>query len=717
MINRTIQHPEVEIIEDFSSRSAPLSFSGDYTYVLIFGYSRQGPYQTPTILHNLSQYESVFGYPETEEQEYAYIAAKNIFSQINSKLVFARLSYKNYAFDNKRCLGITIAPSAIQSSFDLGITLSSELQIDNIVSYNSNTVEDVNRINFNEYLSAQTYCTSALTTVFSNDFDFIISLKNEDAWHNSDDRIFVVTTDFFDKLEYSKLIPVEYYDKITSISGVNNYNITKGLSGKAVSLLPILSKEVSHNFGTIRYNNSLSGIYAADNIFKQWLNINVCRLKQDTNDFNKYSLFILESFFGSIHPYELNSYGESVFLGNQISANSEYINFYSKDLNDLSSKFSSFKDDEKTILYEGDNICAKYISYNENECEEIISGSTIAPELWEILHASNLRKQCIIPVDLVVEAGLGTVAQFTKNVSKYDRNSFDIYNSGSQVITENFKVGVWKDVEEVLIYYCQEMYRFCIALLDAPRNLTIYGEKSLISKINHRSYENDIKNKLNFITTFDTSYAAMWFNWFETYSALFKKNQYYPPSIKVLENFIENDYNRYYWTPPAGENYGRVKNLNIERLSYNPSFLEKDDIYLHSINYIAYNSKKEMYTFEGQKTLQKPPALFTRINVRRLFIYFEKRVKPVLQEYIGRINNFATRNELVTRCDSILDDIRLHDGLQDFNVQCNLSNNYPLVISNNELRIAFFIKPTQVIEYVILEFTDKYNSKDSIVIR
>ena len=77
------------------------------------------------------------------------------------------------------------------------------------------------------------------------------------------------------------------------------------------------------------------------------------------------------------------------------------------------------------------------------------------------------------------------------------------------------------------------------------------------------------------------------------------------------------------WFAPAGFTRGRV--AGASDLALFPTQKQRDQLYKVGVNPVAF-FPGEGFTIFGQKTMQKLPSAFDRINVRRLFLYLEKEL-------------------------------------------------------------------------------------------
>ena len=152
---------------------------------------------------------------------------------------------------------------------------------------------------------------------------------------------------------------------------------------------------------------------------------------------------------------------------------------------------------------------------------------------------------------------------------------------------------------------------------------------------------------------------------------------------------------------PAGMSRGQIK--NVVKLSYNPNKSQRDDLFSARVNPVA-TFPGEGTVMYGDKTALAFASAFSRINVRRLFIYIERQVQQSARQVLFEFNDTPTRINFKNNVSPILRDIQSLRGLTDFLVVCDESNNTPEVIDRNEFIADFYIKPNKSINFVQLTF-------------
>ena len=155
------------------------------------------------------------------------------------------------------------------------------------------------------------------------------------------------------------------------------------------------------------------------------------------------------------------------------------------------------------------------------------------------------------------------------------------------------------------------------------------------------------------------------------------------------------------WFSPAGFNRGNFR--NVVKLPFNPRKSERDTLYKNNINPVVTFMGEGTVLF-GDKTLLAKPSAFDRINVRRLFIILEKAIARFARSQLFEYNDAFTRAQFVGAVEPFLRTVQGRDGITDFKVVCNESNNTGDVIDRNEFVGDIFVKPNRSINFIQLNF-------------
>ena len=137
-------------------------------------------------------------------------------------------------------------------------------------------------------------------------------------------------------------------------------------------------------------------------------------------------------------------------------------------------------------------------------------------------------------------------------------------------------------------------------------------------------------------------------------------------------------------------------------MAIEPNQKQRDDLYKFGLNPIS--SFKEGFVIFGQKTLQKQPGAFDRINVRRLFLILEKITKATSRYYIFEPNTLFTRTRFKDDLRPIFEKAKRNEGVYDYILVCDERNNTPDVIDANEMVMDIYIKPVRAAEFILVNF-------------
>jgi hypothetical protein len=214
-------------------------------------------------------------------------------------------------------------------------------------------------------------------------------------------------------------------------------------------------------------------------------------------------------------------------------------------------------------------------------------------------------------------------------------------------------------------------------------------------------YGATVNTSLVAAATRDTSYAASYYPWIMTLNPNNGNQVWVPPSTLIPGVYAFSDSVSDPWIAPAGVNRGVIGTaVRAERqLSKNT----RDDLYKGNVNPIATFQGSGVTVF-GQKTLQKKRSALDRINVRRLLIELKSFISQVADTLVFEPNNEITRNNFLSQVNPYLSSVQQRQGLTQFRVVMDESNNTPTTIDNNELIGAIYLQPTRTAEFIILDF-------------
>ena len=199
----------------------------------------------------------------------------------------------------------------------------------------------------------------------------------------------------------------------------------------------------------------------------------------------------------------------------------------------------------------------------------------------------------------------------------------------------------------------------------------------------------------------NNSYATAYWPWIQTLDPSTSQQVFVPASTLIPGVFAFNDNASEVWFAPAGTNRGVMDTaLRAERKLTKTN---RDDLYKANVNPIATLPNSGVTVF-GQKTLKKKQSATDRINVRRLLIELKIQIGNLAENLIFEQNTATTRDDFLSQVNPLLTSIQQRQGLIDFRVIMDETNNTPDIIDNNQLVGAIFLKPTKTAEFITLNF-------------
>lgn len=720
---RMIQAPGVEINELDKSAVAPAIIG---TSVLVAGFSNKGEAYNPIDVVSISDLEANFGEPTNEAERYFYYACREVLNE-NGNLIAAKLPYPN-DFD-KTYKYITIDVDTANSVNNEFTELSGELSgstsslseaipnlapalensyvalSGNITEYCPIEVGSVQEMAIGDYDIIKAGGDAPISSTGISDFYIVCERKNKITGPNADEGVFITVID-----------PLQGMLQQRTIAGPDNIadNDIIEIVDNKIGLLS-KSKFVDNISGTYR-NESISEDMAAyfpsieftddgkfiSNEYGDWITVIVSRTISNVNQNGDLEVAIVEQFSGSLNADSLDpSNGQSNYIGNVINKNSNYIRLYPGQQSVhpiiLNEKATTFVNHIQDI---------DLLSFNEAESDTAICGAGIINDLGIVMDKlSNIDDR---PIDLVVDAGLSTIAAYTVSASDNPDPEYSGYfvpsnrDASPGLIANSDDTSVWRAAINTLDTFCAKIRKDCMTIADGPRNLILEGDEKLIRKTKPtNTFSNSIGPKLKYLTGINSSYTALYTNWTRIFDLFSGVNTWLPPSIKAVGIYCRNDRTANIWDAPAGLNRGIITEAN--ELSFNPRPKEAGMLYKNSFNF-AKHYPLDGPILEGQKTTQVKPSAFDRVNVRRLFLQLERFVYKVSRYFVYEPNNLFTRRRLVATIRPLFDSIKTKGGMYDFKIVCDESNNPPTVIDNNELKVGIAIQPVRTAEFILVDF-------------
>jgi hypothetical protein len=318
----------------------------------------------------------------------------------------------------------------------------------------------------------------------------------------------------------------------------------------------------------------------------------------------------------------------------------------------------------------------------------------------------------VVDIDLTVDAGISTIYAITQVLgsSAYDDTvvtnalmaQVNALSASNGAPVSNDLVSKWSAITSKFEQFARVRRKDHVFISDPIRHVFVTGD-------NYKTLDNKTKNfsqniywpLRNLYGAYNSSYATSYANWVRATDTFSSKNVWLPFSGYAAAMITSSDAANYQWTAPAGLNRGVIN--GIVDIGVNPQQKQRDLIYKISLNPLAF-FPNDGFVVMGQKTLLKAPSAFDRLNVRRLFLFLEKSVLNTSQYFVFEPNTTFTRNRLVNTIAPVFELAKNTQGLYDYLIVCNESNNTPAVIDDNTLVVDIYIKPVRTAEFILVNF-------------
>ena len=195
----------------------------------------------------------------------------------------------------------------------------------------------------------------------------------------------------------------------------------------------------------------------------------------------------------------------------------------------------------------------------------------------------------------------------------------------------------------------------------------------------------------------NSSYIALYCGWGLVVDTANDREVWLPNAIFASQAIARTDNVANVWDAPAGQNRGVIPAI---RQKFDMNNDEIGKVYDNNIN-----ASKEFMgigsVLWGQKTAQRKASALDRINVRRTLLFIEKTVQLFLNPLILDVNNTPDiRLRVWNQINNFLQSVKAQNGLTDYQVICDDSNNPPEVIDANTLNVDILVKPVKTIEFI-----------------
>ena len=451
---------------------------------------------------------------------------------------------------------------------------------------------------------------------------------------------------------------------------------------------------------------------------------------------------LIETHIGSLdqqRKWTPNGPEESFFLGSILNANSNYMKIFVNP--NISQKSGAWVDttslpSKVVTRISGNSGFAMGPQIDASDSAGKAIGN-LPQKLERSLRLAENRDQ--IPIDIVLDGGLSTVWSASRSpnavtngdwVGTYDAGDYlyGVFEADPDGGNANYLAEVddgvssrvqnnWEVIFNLFNQFCGETRKDCLFIADALRHIFVQGGEEAGNGIEMKTLDDSNKNfsqhvyrpLKNLFAASNSNYACTYGNWVKQYDNNLGDFVWLPFSGYEANIMAKMDSALQPWYAAAGLNNGIVR--NIVDIAVNPTQKQRDLLYRINVNPVVF-FPGDGYTVWGQKTLQRKPSAFDRINVRRLFLTLEKATNAVMRYFVFEPNTVFTRTRVVNVLTPIFEIAKNNEGVYDYLIVCDGRNNTPQVIDNNELVVDIYLKPVRIAEFILVNFIATRTDQD-----
>ena len=270
-------------------------------------------------------------------------------------------------------------------------------------------------------------------------------------------------------------------------------------------------------------------------------------------------------------------------------------------------------------------------------------------------------------------------------------NAWDLFLDRSQItvsllVNSGYVTDSITDYQDKMIEIAEHR-RDCFCLLDVPMSLTAFDD-----------LKDDFRPTMQPSNSYRAALFSPWVRSFDTVQG--RANFVMCPSAYIAKIMGSSDP----WLAPAGLNRGVLSSSVVSPTGLTEYYDITTGGILYTDNQIncIIREKGTGYVNWGQRTLQKKPSALDRINVARTIIYIETVLRDAARFHLFENNTAYERLQVEMQFGTFLQQILAAEGIQQYKVVCDETNNTPGVINSNQMVIDIYIWPSYTAEVIHL---------------
>ena len=683
---RSINSPGVQITETDISNYQQV---GGGTTVYTAGFAPQGPTDETLLITSISEFENIYGTPQSTAERYFYHTSKEILNS-PATLLAARLPYGSG-------LGEGFASQYSALFFPV-------VETTNKFTVNAPVYRALTEDEYESFVQGDiTWSSLSSTTGFSGsaiDAGIVILNSSKTAVNEQYEGYYVSITD------NSEFGPESDFTAVTNLYSLSD---TQDLVNVPQTRLDFALSGSKNTTGSNSISETIEGVVDYNlnqSYYNDTLVVNVFKIRNSSYEPQILSYSLIETHLGSLNrnKKELAQIGgtpRTFFLEDVVNNSSNNIQVLVNP--NISNKTNwamvSSADPSKSVRT-GEGAKSAYPtsvfvpSYQSSTDKNV---GNVTMKLERAL--TFIESPETVLVDVVVDGGLSTV--FTNNVS----GNFDdtvSTNYRQLTVSDSPEITNYKALFNVYNNFVTNTRKDCVYIADPLRQTFINGDNTKIYGLKSSTFSQNIFNPLkNQFASVNSNYSVTYGNWVRGYDSFADRPMWLPFSGFAAAAYARTDTFAQPWIAPAGLNRGIIP--NVTDLAFNPNQKQRDFLYTISVNPVVFFSG-DGFTIFGQKTLQNKPSAFDRVNVRRLFLVLERSTQSALKYFVFEPNTEFTRTRLRNTIVPVLELAKDTEGLYDYLVVCDERNNPPDLIDRNEVAVDIYIKPVKAAEFILVNF-------------
>ena len=706
---RIIQSPGVQITEKDLSLRANMPAG---TTIVVTGYANQGPVSEPIMVTSTSELESIYGTPTTAAERYFYYTCKEVLNS-PGVLTTIRLPYGEDAGSETTSVHTALfypMADAQKSDPNLGDYIEWTVGEPLAVNLSDDEYELIQKGNIswgntNAGGAAQANGTIGDRTfdagfMVLNDVHSVINEMSEGYYFGLTDNLAVLSSTSPDFESIKRMYTIINNDPISNLPVLGllpdtrldfALSATSDDSQKGVSSI----SESLEKVGFVGFES---------NEFRDHVSAGMFKIRRSTLDPVYLSVGTTERYIGSF-DYNRKQASQSggklanAFIEDVINNSSPTFKFFVNPAVSKEFVWSTFDSSHPTArITVSDAAKSLYpigtFSPDTRSAEETKKIGSVPLKIDRAFR--TLEAIDDITIDVIVDGGLSTINATTlKSGGASFNDELFIADPAGDDLNED-----WNSVATLLVNFAQNVRKDCVAIIDPIRQTFVNGRDSKTIDLKTKTFTEDIYTPLRKQASIESSYATMYGNWVKIVDMYSQRKFWAPFSGYAAAIFARTDAVANPWAAPAGLTRGTFLALD---LAFNPNQKQRDRLYEIGVNPVVFFNG-DGYVIMGQKTLQKKPSAFDRLNVRRLFLFLERAVQRTVKYYVFEPNTDFTRSALVSVISPIFEYAKNSDGVYDYLIVADSRNNTPDTIDQNELIVDIYIKPVRTAEFILVNF-------------